>query len=184
MSMLSKTSIPTPLGNMIAIASAAGLAMLMFEEKTKAGAKAIENKIAKQYPHHTFCDQFYQPLNITTRWLKDYFSKNFAKLKHLPPLDMHGTPFAKTAWQALLQIPAGSTQSYGALAKDIGFPKASRAIGRVMGQNPITILVPCHRIIGSQGTLTGYGGGLERKKWLLEHETGSLPLRIAKGRND
>ncbi|MDE2495582.1 MAG: methylated-DNA--[protein]-cysteine S-methyltransferase [Alphaproteobacteria bacterium] len=81
-----------------------------------------------------------------------------------------GTSFQKKVWHALRAIPAGETLSYGALAKRINEPKAVRAVGLANGANPIAIVVPCHRVIGSDGSLTGYGGGLERKRWLLAHE--------------
>jgi len=81
-----------------------------------------------------------------------------------------GTPFQNKVWRALRDIPAGETTSYGALAKTIGEPKAVRAVGTANGANPIGLIVPCHRVIGADGSLTGYGGGLERKRWLLAHE--------------
>lgn len=81
-----------------------------------------------------------------------------------------GTPFQRRVWAALCEIPYGETISYGELARRIGQPTASRAVGLANGQNPISIMVPCHRVIGSDGSLTGYGGGIERKRWLLAHE--------------
>ncbi|MEO6702790.1 MAG: methylated-DNA--[protein]-cysteine S-methyltransferase [Jatrophihabitantaceae bacterium] len=81
-----------------------------------------------------------------------------------------GTEFQQRVWQRLLAIPAGSTRSYGQLAVEIGNPKAVRAVGLANGRNPISIIVPCHRVVGSTGALTGYAGGLAAKQWLLEHE--------------
>jgi len=86
------------------------------------------------------------------------------------PLRMTGTPFQKQVWQGLLEIPYGTTISYATLATQIGRPGASRAVGAANGRNPIGIIVPCHRLIGADGTLTGYGGGLDRKEWLISHE--------------
>lgn len=86
------------------------------------------------------------------------------------PLAPAGTDFQQKVWAALGAIPFGKTRSYGAIAQQIGHPGASRAVGLANGSNPISIIVPCHRVIGANGTLTGYGGGLERKRWLLEHE--------------
>jgi methylated-DNA-[protein]-cysteine S-methyltransferase len=86
------------------------------------------------------------------------------------PLNASGTPFQKRVWDALCDIPYGETASYGATAIAIGAPTASRAVGLANGQNPISIVVPCHRVIGAGGALTGYGGGLEAKQWLLAHE--------------
>lgn len=88
------------------------------------------------------------------------------------PFAATGTPFQQRVWTALCDIPYGETISYGELARRIGQPTASRAVGLANGQNPISIIVPCHRVIGANGTLTGYGGGLERKRWLLAHEGG------------
>jgi methylated-DNA-[protein]-cysteine S-methyltransferase len=86
------------------------------------------------------------------------------------PMTMHGTEFQRRVWSALCEIPYGETISYGELARWVGNPKASRAVGLANGRNPVAIVVPCHRVIGADGSLTGYGGGLERKVWLLEHE--------------
>lgn len=86
------------------------------------------------------------------------------------PLDLVGTPFRLSVWQELLRIPFGRTLSYGQLACRIGNPRASRAVGGANHHNPVAIIVPCHRVIGADGSLVGYGGGLDRKAWLLEHE--------------
>jgi methylated-DNA-[protein]-cysteine S-methyltransferase len=87
------------------------------------------------------------------------------------PLRMAGTPFQRLAWDGLLTIPFGTTVSYAEQARRIGRPGASRAVGAANGRNPIAIIIPCHRVIGSGGTLTGYGGGLPLKQWLLDHES-------------
>jgi methylated-DNA-[protein]-cysteine S-methyltransferase len=87
------------------------------------------------------------------------------------PMTMQGTDFQRTVWAALGEIPYGETISYGELARRVGNPKASRAVGLANGRNPLAIVVPCHRVIGADGGLTGYGGGLDRKVWLLEHES-------------
>ena len=86
---------------------------------------------------------------------------------------MVGTDFQKTVWRALLEIPAGTTTTYGALAARIGRPTAVRAVGLANGANPVSLVIPCHRVIGAGGSLTGYGGGLERKRWQLAHERGA-----------
>lgn len=98
-----------------------------------------------------------------------YFAGEVDRLDSLPVV-FTGTPFQNKVWQALRTIPAGETLSYGGLAKRLGDPKATRAVGLANGANPIALVVPCHRVIGSDGSLTGYGGGLDRKKWLLAHE--------------
>lgn len=91
------------------------------------------------------------------------------------PLAPAGTAFQKKVWAALADIPFGHTENYGELARRIGSPGAARAVGLANGRNPIPIIVPCHRVIGADGSLTGYGGGIERKRWLLEHEGWSVP---------
>jgi methylated-DNA-[protein]-cysteine S-methyltransferase len=90
------------------------------------------------------------------------------------PLDVRGTDFQKKVWKALRSIPFGRTVSYGDIAKKIGNPKAMRAVGLANGKNPVAVVVPCHRVIGADGSLTGYGGGLERKKILLDLESHTL----------
>ncbi len=91
-------------------------------------------------------------------------------------LRLSGGPFELMVWEALRQIPYGTTTSYGALAHKIGHPSAARAVGLANGRNPLAVIVPCHRVIGADGTLTGFGGGLERKRFLLDLEVGVLPL--------
>jgi methylated-DNA-[protein]-cysteine S-methyltransferase len=113
-------------------------------------------------------DATVDPLPLTLRQLDEYFH---GKRRDFDlPLRMHGTKFQRRVWRALTEIPYGATWSYGELAKRIDNPNASRAVGLANGRNPISILVPCHRVIGADGSLTGYGGGLERKQWLLAHE--------------
>ena len=96
----------------------------------------------------------------------------FAGETGLPPLPIgdHGTPFEKEVWKALTEIPLGETRSYKQIAEALGRPAATRAVARANGKNQIALLLPCHRVIGADGTLTGYAGGLWRKRWLLEHE--------------
>lgn len=115
------------------------------------------------------------------RALDDYFSGDLARLQSIG-WRTGGTPFQRRVWQALCAIPAGTTMSYGALAAKLGMPRAMRAVGLANGSNPVSIVVPCHRVIGTDGTLTGYGGGLPRKRWLLTHEGASFrdkPARLA-----
>lgn len=104
-----------------------------------------------------------------TRALDAYFAGELAAIERLPAAT-GGTEFQRKVWAALRRIPCGTTLSYGALARQIGQPAAVRAVGLANGANPISIVVPCHRVIGGDGSLTGYGGGLPRKRWLLAHE--------------
>ncbi len=109
--------------------------------------------------------------------LERYFDGEIAALDTIS-VAFTGTPFQQKVWNALRTIPGGTTLSYGALARRIGEPKAVRAVGLANGRNPIGVVVPCHRVIGSDGSLTGYGGGLPRKRWLLEHEARHSPFRL------
>jgi methylated-DNA-[protein]-cysteine S-methyltransferase len=119
------------------------------------------------------------PLREAQRELEEYFAGE--RRDFSIPLAATGTPFQMQVWEALRAIPYGETISYGELARRIGNPKAVRAVGLANGRNPISIIVPCHRVIGANGTLTGYGGGLERKRFLLAFERGEnteeLPLQ-------
>ena len=106
-------------------------------------------------------------------WLDGYFSGNPSKVTF--PLNPHGTPFQKQVWELLLTIPYGETTTYGAIAREMaqlaGKEKMSaQAVGQAVGANPISILIPCHRVVGAKGKLTGYAGGLDKKEWLLHHE--------------
>ena len=105
--------------------------------------------------------------------MKSYFAGKPASIDELP-VQTAGTPFQREVWRALRQIPCGTTVSYGKLAERIGRPQAVRAVGLANGANPIGVVVPCHRVIGSNGSLTGYGGGIARKRWLLQHEGKAL----------
>ena len=106
--------------------------------------------------------------------LGEYFAG--ARQDFVLPLNAHGTAFQKRVWAALIEIPYGETASYGATAAAIGIPTASRAVGLANGQNPISIVVPCHRVVGADGSLTGYGGGLAAKQWLLSLEASHAGL--------
>jgi methylated-DNA-[protein]-cysteine S-methyltransferase len=109
------------------------------------------------------------PFAETVSQLKAYFAGELKKFDL--PMSLEGTPFQKRVWEELQRIPYGQTISYQELAQRVGNPKASRAVGSANGKNPVAVIVPCHRVIATGGTLGGYGGGLERKEWLLEHET-------------
>jgi methylated-DNA-[protein]-cysteine S-methyltransferase len=98
-----------------------------------------------------------------------YFKGDLDRLAAIP-CRFGGTSFQQRVWTALPKVKAGTTMSYGALAARIGLPKAVRAVGHANGSNPISVVIPCHRLIGANGALTGYGGGIERKRWLLRHE--------------
>ncbi len=121
-------------------------------------------------PEESFGDPDDTPFAETTEELRAYFAGELQDFS--VPLHLHGTPFQRSVWAELRRIPYGETRSYGQLADALGNPKASRAVGLANGKNPLGIIVPCHRVVGADGSLTGYGGGLERKQRLLEFERG------------
>lgn len=114
------------------------------------------------------------------RAITEYFDGNLDAVGSIS-VATAGTAFQRDVWSALRRIPAGSTMSYGALAARIGRPAAIRAVGLANGANPIGVVVPCHRVVGGNGALTGYAGGIERKRWLLAHEAAHAPARAAAG---
>jgi O-6-methylguanine DNA methyltransferase len=127
----------------------------------------LEGYCAKRYSHYRLMEAR-DPLGVESA-LDAYLAGDLTALDALP-VDPGGTPFQNRVWLALREIPAGKTDSYGAFAARLGVPKATRAVGRTNGLNPISIVLPCHRVIGADSSLTGYGGGLHRKEWLLRHE--------------
>jgi methylated-DNA-[protein]-cysteine S-methyltransferase len=120
------------------------------------------------------------PLGFTAR-ARAYFAGDLHALSEVP-VDGGGTVFQRQVWAALREIPPGETRSYSAIAARLGVPRARRAVGLANARNPVAIAVPCHRVLGADGTLTGYAGGLERKRWLLAHEGAALPLFAAANR--
>jgi methylated-DNA-[protein]-cysteine S-methyltransferase len=158
----------TPIGDMLALDSGEGLCALEFTGPEKRLVR-LEARLLRWFPPHEIEDRHTPTIALARAWLDAYFSGESADITSLP-LDMRGAGFEKRVWEALRRIPPGETTSYGAIAKALGSAGASRAVGAANGANPIAIVVPCHRVIGSSGSLTGYGGGLDRKTWLLEHE--------------
>jgi methylated-DNA-[protein]-cysteine S-methyltransferase len=154
--------VESPVGPLLLVADDAGLRKIYFEE----GRDRIRPDSSWKQDAAYF--------KATISQLRSYFS---GKLKQFElPLAPEGTPFQLTVWQNLCEIPYGATISYGELADRLGNPKASRAVGLANGSNPIPIVIPCHRVIGSNGKLTGYGGGLPIKEKLLALEHGQLRL--------
>ena len=114
------------------------------------------------------CDSAHRVIVITRRQLAEYFGGGRRSFDM--PIDPVGTTFQQDVWRALAQIPFGQTLSYGALAHKLGRPAAARAVGAANGRNPLSIVLPCHRVVGASGSLTGFAGGLPVKRWLLDHE--------------
>jgi methylated-DNA-[protein]-cysteine S-methyltransferase len=143
-----------------------GQLLIVGDEASLRGLYMLDHR--HQSPVAEGCERNDRALGAVRQQLSAYFAGKLRKFE--VSLAVEGSAFQKQVWQALLDIPFGETESYGQLARRIGNEKASRAVGLANGRNPISIIVPCHRVIGADGSLTGYGGGMERKKWLLEHE--------------
>lgn len=144
--------IDTPVGALEITGDAQGLASVQFVDSEASPTSIIPEVL----------------LSAVTQ-LKEYFNK--ARTEFELQLHPEGTDFQKKVWQQLRNIPFGKTTSYQKMANDLGDPKVIRAAASANGKNPVAIIIPCHRVIGSDGSLTGYAGGLHRKKWLLEHES-------------
>jgi methylated-DNA-[protein]-cysteine S-methyltransferase len=151
---------------MTALATDAGLAGLWFDAQAHHPGP-LQAPIDPNHPH----------LRAAQRWLAAYWAAEGGTAMQAPepiPLDLRGTPFQRAVWTALQALPAGVTSTYAVVAAAAGSPAAVRAAGAAIGRNPVSVIVPCHRVLGSSGALTGYAGGLERKRALLAHE-GAIP---------
>ena len=171
---LFRSIIGTPIGDMLALASDQGLCALEFTtgEEPNRGRERLTRlnaRLGRWFPPYDIVERETPTIARTRGWLTAYFEGTAAAIGDLP-LDMRGAPFEKRVWTALTAIPPGQTTSYGAIARALKSEGASRAVGAANGANPVAIIVPCHRVIGSSGSLTGYGGGLDRKTWLIDHE--------------
>lgn len=170
-------TVETPIGPLHVIANERAVVGLEFgdaHERRAALARHLERHLS---PHEL--REAADPAGAATR-LARYFAGERGALDE-QPVDIHGTPFQEKVWNALREIPAGATWTYTQLAERIGQPDARRAVGAANGANPIALFVPCHRVIAADRTLWGYGGGLERKRWLLSHEGASFADPHAQG---
>lgn len=158
--------VPSPVGELLITATSEGLRTIYWEKEWQSW-KAVPAEWSKnpKHPH----------LSLAKRELTEYFAGK--RRDFTVALDVTGTVFQKRVWRELAKIPFGATISYGEQAKRIGDKKKARAVGGANGRNPISIIVPCHRVIGSNGSLTGFGGGMTHKKFLLEHERRMLSDR-------
>ena len=177
METLCRATMDTPLGPMLALASERGLCALEFLKPER--MDRLDARRVRWFPPHTVVDRPHRALDDTRAWLDRYYREPSGATPDLA-LDLLGNEFEQAVWAALLRVPCGSTSTYGRVASELGRPSAARAVGSAVGGNPISLIVPCHRIVGSTGSLTGYGGGLDRKRWLLDHEAqaGSQQVRL------
>lgn len=153
---------PSPVGELTLVASDTGLAAILWEDDEPA-----------RVPFGEMIEHADHPVLLETeRQLTDYFAGRRTRFDL--PLAFTGTDFQKAVWAELLLIPFGETRSYGEIARRLGRPGASRAVGAANGRNPISIVAPCHRVIGASGALAGFAGGIEAKRYLLAHEGHAL----------
>ncbi len=170
MNVLNRSILDTPHGKMVAMATEKGLSVLEFIKPNR--QELLTKRLDKWFINYEIVDISNPIITKTGEWLANYFQREFHRLT-TPPLDLRGTEFELKVWQALLQIPLGQTTTYQRLAIELGIPKGGRAIWGASGRNLVTLIVPCHRVIGQSGALVGYGGGLEVKRALISHERNS-----------
>ena len=169
-------SLATPIGELIYVCDREGaLRMIDWSDHNPRGERLLNIHYGKGGYMLT---RQRDPFGLTMR-LANYFNGEIHAIDGIPTATA-GTPFQCEVWRALREIPAAQTISYGELARRIGRPRAVRAVGSANGSNPVGVVVPCHRVIGANGSLTGYGGGLHRKEWLLAHERAHIPHSDAK----
>ena len=161
--IFSRRTCEAPFGVLSVVGSDLGIRYVMFNND--AHPKPLERL-------HVSDSEIHESVNDAMNQLEEYFDGSRRDFEL--PLDLQGTEFQVAAWNALADIPYGHTASYGQQAASIGRPKAVRAIGGANGRNPVVIVLPCHRIVGADGSLTGFGGGIAVKKWLLDHEQSML----------
>ncbi len=152
------TILNSPVGALKLVATDHGLAAVLWEDDDP---KRVRLGEMSEVPRHPVLCQ-------TRQQLDDYFAGR--RMVFTVPLDMRGTTFQKAVWASLLCIPFGETRTYAQIAEDLDNPAAVRAVGAANGRNPVSIIAPCHRVLGSDGSLTGFAGGLQAKAWLLAHE--------------
>ena len=164
--------IPSPVGTLLLLTDETAVRALDF-----ADYEARLHRLLRTHYGAVDLRERREALGVRER-LDAYFGGDFAAFAGLP-LATNGSPFQQAVWAALRAIPPGTTATYGALARGLGLPNGARAVGLANGSNPIGVIVPCHRVIGADGTLTGYAGGLHRKHWLLRHEGVRVPAQRA-----
>lgn len=160
-----------PVGEITAIASEAGLCFLEFNREKR--STMLTRRLNAYFGNYRLTDGPHEYTDLAWQWLDIYFNDRRQPDLRVP-MDVRGTTFEKQVWGELQKIPFGKTAGYGDIAANIGNPAGSRAVGGACGRNPVSIIVPCHRVVGSAGALTGYGGGLDTKLFLLKLESTAL----------
>jgi methylated-DNA-[protein]-cysteine S-methyltransferase len=167
MTVITTATVRSPVGGIALFARDAALVGLVFDDHEA----EMRKEIVARFGEVTF-KPARDPAGAASR-VRRYLDGELDALADIA-VDLGGTPFQARVWAALREIPVGATRSYRQLARAVGRPEAVRAVGAANGRNPVSLVVPCHRVIASDGTLCGYGGGIERKRWLLQHERALL----------
>jgi methylated-DNA-[protein]-cysteine S-methyltransferase len=162
---ITTATVASPVGDLMLFARGNALVSLLFADHVDGVHDELRARFAPDDVEFTAARD---PAGAASR-LRRYLDGELHALDDIE-VDLDGTPFQKRVWAALRRIPVGATRSYAQLARAVGNPAAVRAVGAANGKNPVSLVVPCHRVIASDGTLCGYGGGLPRKRWLLQHE--------------
>ncbi len=161
--------IETEIGKLLLVTNQEALCALYYGDEQSQLMKQLKRRYGQFQLHRVNNPQGFTDL------VKAYFAGDYRALDRIP-VSVDGTPFQQQVWSALRAIPTGNKIAYGELAAKVGKPTAARAVGMANAVNPVAIVVPCHRVIGANAKLVGYGGGLDRKQWLLKHEGVNLPL--------
>ena len=156
--------VTSPIGTLLLVSDSESLCALDF----RGFDERMQRHMRRRFGDDTQFAETEDPQGFSTQ-MRAYFDGDLGAINDIP-VSTGGTAFQQLVWAALRDIPTGTTETYGQLAARLGKPMASRAVGLANGRNPVAIVVPCHRVIGANGALTGYGGGLDRKRWLLKHE--------------
>jgi len=168
MNAYATTTLPTPVGTLTLVASDAGLRAVLWPREPTHGRVPLPGDATRDPTHPV--------LIAASRQLTEYFAGERRVFD--VPIDLHGSPFQVKVWRSLATIPYGETTTYGAQARQFGDARKARAVGAANGKNPVSIILPCHRVIGADGTLTGFGGGLETKQALLDLEAEVVGSRL------
>ena len=163
---LTSTTMPSPVGELTLVASSVGLRAVLWPVERDGRVTFAERIDVGEHPI----------LDKARSQIAEYLAGNRSSFDI--PLDLVGTDFQVDVWHALDQIPFGETRSYGELADQLNRPGAARAVGAATGRNPVSLIIPCHRLVGSSGKLTGFAGGIDAKRWLLEHEQPTEQLSL------
>jgi methylated-DNA-[protein]-cysteine S-methyltransferase len=160
MTTYAMTTMTTPVGTLTLLASDAGLRAVLWDGEAPG--------VRVPWPDDVREDDTHPVLRATRTQLDEYFTGERQTFER--PLDLHGTPFQVKVWRALATIPFGQTSTYGEQARSLGDSRKARAVGAADGRNPVSVVLPCHRVVGADGSLTGFAGGVDTKRRLLEHE--------------